>query len=315
MSLKTLTMALVSLAVIAAGVFGVIYMNAKSDIAAFEASKAESKAVEAEAAAAKAKAEASAESSRSLTERAAATKAAEDAKRADAEAEKAQADAVAAAEATKRAEIEKEKAEAESAAAKAKADEAAAKRETAKAEAAKAKAEADKAKAIADEAQQKALAVQLELDREKLAAEKVLAEKALLDARISDIEQMEQELLEYKRELEERERALKPELTVRDIASADKTDDGKSAAVAKYSRETDMSLTPATRSLARARRISRESEEALLALVRSNTVERLERLYVKALSEDRVVDADFYRQQIKAMYPDWKYAKKETETK
>ena len=127
-------------------------------------------------------------------------------------------------------------------------------------------------------------------------------------------EEMERELLEYRRTLDERERALKPELTVRDIASADKRSD-ESAIGAKLLDENDLSLPRESRALARAKRVSAEAEDALLASMRTNAVERLERLYVSALAEDRVVDAEFYKSQIKAMYPDWKFTKKEKEEK
>ena len=58
MSLRSLTTLLALLALIAACVFGTVFFNSKSDIAAAEAAKAQSVAVEAEALAAKAKAEA-----------------------------------------------------------------------------------------------------------------------------------------------------------------------------------------------------------------------------------------------------------------
>ena len=33
----------------------------------------------------------------------------------------------------------------------------------------------------------------------------------------------------------------------------------------------------------------------------------MERLYVAALKEGRVIDADFYKKSIKSMYPDWEF--------
>ena len=314
MSLRSLTTLLALLALIAACVFGTVFFNSKSDIAAAEAAKAQSAAVEAEALAAKAKAEAAQESSKSVTEKAAAARAEAEAKKAEADAEKAKTDLEIAAEAARRAEAEKAKALSEAEKAKALSEEAAAKRVIAKAEKEKAAAEAAKAKAEAEAEASRTLAVQAALEKVKIASEKVLAEKALLDARISDIEEMERELLEYRRTLDERERALKPELTVRDIASADKRSD-ESAIGAKLLDENDLSLPRESRALARAKRVSAEAEDALLASMRTNAVERLERLYVSALAEDRVVDAEFYKSQIKAMYPDWKFTKKEKEEK
>ena len=314
MSLKSLTTILALLALIAVCVFGVVYFNSKSDIAAAEAAKAQSAAVEAEVLSAKTKAEASQESSKSVTEKAAAARAEAEAKKAAADAEKAKTDLEIASEAAKRAEAEKLKALAEAEKAKALAEEAAARRVIAKAEQEKAKADAAKAKADAEAEASKALAAQAELDKVKIASEKVLAEKALLDARISDIEDMERELLDFKRTLDERERALKPELTVRDIASADKKSEA-TAIGAKLLDENDLSLPRESRTLAKAKRISLEAEAELLASMRTNTVQRLEKLYVTALVEDRVVDAEFYKNQIKAMYPDWKFTKKEKEEK
>lgn len=314
MSLKSLTTLLALLALIAACVFGVVYFKSKSDIAAAEAEKAERSAVEAEALAAKAKAQASQESSRSVTEKAAAARAEAEAKKAQADAEKAKTDLEIAAESAKRAEAEKLKSLAEAEKAKALAEDAAAKRVIAKADQEKAKADAARAKADAEAQAAKALAAQAELEKVKIAAEKVLAEKALLDARISDIAEMERELLDFKRALDERERALKPELTVRDIASADKTSEDAAIEV-KLLEENDLSLPRESRALAKARRLSAEAEVQILATMRTNIVLRLEKLYVAALAEDRVVDAEFYMAEIKAMYPDWKFTKKEVEEK
>ena len=34
---------------------------------------------------------------------------------------------------------------------------------------------------------------------------------------------------------------------------------------------------------------------------------RLERLYVESVKADRISDADFYRKELKRLYPDWVY--------
>ena len=47
--------------------------------------------------------------------------------------------------------------------------------------------------------------------------------------------------------------------------------------------------------------------------MRSKIVSALEKLYVEALGEDRVVDAEFYRQNLKALYPDWEFKGENTE--
>jgi hypothetical protein len=44
-------------------------------------------------------------------------------------------------------------------------------------------------------------------------------------------------------------------------------------------------------------------------------VARIEKLYIEAIQDDRVIDAEFYRNQIKTMYPDWEFSIKKHENK
>ena len=74
--------------------------------------------------------------------------------------------------------------------------------------------------------------------------------------------------------------------------------------------ENDPDLPPESRVLARAERI-RLAEDSVRASVASNiVVSVLEKLYVDAVREDRVVDAQFYLRGIKSYYPTWRYTPK-----
>ena len=42
--------------------------------------------------------------------------------------------------------------------------------------------------------------------------------------------------------------------------------------------------------------------------MRSAVVGTLESLYRQALAEGRVIDADFYRANLKSLYPDWEFS-------
>jgi hypothetical protein len=152
------------------------------------------------------------------------------------------------------------------------------------------------------------------LEKEKLASEKIIAEKKVYEFRLMDIERIEHELAEYKMELDERERALRLEKSVRDLEPVGSEEDAKTVKETRLP-ENDPEIPRASRALHRSRRILSETDDAALAQMRSNTVLRLEKLYLKALKEDRVVDARFYKTQLKTMYPDWKFTTKETETK
>jgi hypothetical protein len=207
-----------------------------------------------------------------------------------AEAEKAKADSAAAA-ATKAAR------EAEAAAA---ADTRAA--EKAKAETAKAEAERAKAKAQAEAA--KAQAEADKLAREKLVADKIIAEARLWELKAIDLATLEKELNDYKRELDERELALRPEKTIKDLASFG-SDEPEEKDDTPLLPENDPGLTRGVRRLAKASRESRENIEALCQKAREVTLGKVRRLYDEAVRDNRLMDVEYYRSVLKSLYPDW----------
>ena len=142
-----------------------------------------------------------------------------------------------------------------------------------------------------------------------------MAEAKALELRKVDYETLERDLLEWKLDLEERERALRPEKTIADLAWAGGAEDtvfddkGNLTKQVKkvYDPETDMELPAETRRLARTNRKLREAQDSKLADTRNAVVKTMEKLYVSALKEGRVIDADFYKKNILVMYPDWKF--------
>ena len=122
----------------------------------------------------------------------------------------------------------------------------------------------------------------------------------------------ERELVAIKRDLDEREAALRPEKTIKDldtISSGDEEDDPlrkKDDAAAKLP-ENNRELPRGTRRLAKATRVSDEGLKAVGEENKTNVVSRIEKLYIEAVREDRMVDADFYAKELKRMYPGWKY--------
>lgn len=314
MNIKTLTVILFALAVISASVFGVVYTNGKTEIANAAVAKAEREASAAESAEKEARSAEKAAKAKLDAAKAAERKAEEDRKTAELQLAKSKTDALTAEENRKKAEAEKSKAADDRARAEAEAQAAADNRAAEKQKAETAKIERDKAKILVEAETQKAQAAADQLEKEKLASEKILAEKKLYDLRLLDIERMERELAEYKMELDERERALHPEKTVRDIDSVTEDSGAKSKAELNLP-ENNPEIPRSSRKLYRAERILGESESKYVESIRSNSIERLEKQYITALKEDRIVDADFYKSQLKAMYPDWKFTKKETEEK
>ena len=153
------------------------------------------------------------------------------------------------------------------------------------------------------------------LAQEKLKAEKIIAEAKALELRKIDYETLERDLLEWKLDLEERERALKPEKTIADLEWAGGMEDtiiddkGNVTKQIKkvYDPEKDMELPEQSRRLARTNRKLREAQDAKTADTRDTVVKTMEKLYVSALKEGRVIDADFYKKNILIMYPDWKF--------
>ena len=158
------------------------------------------------------------------------------------------------------------------------------------------------------------------LENEKLKAEQVLAEAKLLELRKADFETLARDLAEWKADLEERERALKPEKTITDLAWAGGMEDTiidaegnvKKQEKVVYNPETDMSIPAESRRLAHAERVVGEELAERSGKVRDTLVSSLERLYRQALAEDRVVDAEFYRKSLKSLYPEWEFRPEES---
>ena len=302
-------------AVIAASVAGVVVTNNRAAIARAKVAKAESDEARAASEAKRARAEEAAEASKAAA--AASMENAERDKRIAKEAEE-EAERLA----LRRAKEEKVKSANDAAAAKDRAKEAADRlaAETARSDARK--AEADKVIAMAD-AEKRIAEANAQAEADSLAAEHLrsdaqIAERDLLQLRMLDFEAIKRDLDEYRQELDERERALRPEMTAADLTwvgerEAD-TIGAETNAARRSSRplpEDDMSLPRGTRALAKAERLAAENEAVRNAAARENIVTTLERLYIEALREDRAVDAQFYRKSIKSFYPDWEFSVKE----
>ncbi|MBR1921587.1 MAG: hypothetical protein IJ829_06250, partial [Kiritimatiellae bacterium] len=176
-------------------------------------------------------------------------------------------------------------------------------REQADAERAKAQAAADElARAEATKAIREAETLKLKVSMSELAAEKLR------------YEELNAELLDYQKELDERERALRPEKTIADLSwlpdedtEVDENGRAHPRKKVKPLPENDRTLPKETRDLARAERIRAEADGILKEDSRARVVGPLERLYVAAVKEGRAVDAAYYRTAIKSMYPDWEY--------
>ena len=220
----------------------------------------------------------------------------------------AKAEEKAAEEMRKAKEAERATAEAQATAAQAARDEARAKEKTALAAKEKAVKEAEAAALKAQEAADT-------LAAEKLRSEKVVAESKLLEQRQIDFAEWQRSLTEFERDLKEREAALQPEKTIADLAWAGGVEDSvidengnvtKQARV-NYDPEKDRTIPRTSRALARQERLAREASDKEATRVREKIVATLESLYVRALKEDDVVHAQYYRESLKSLYPDWEF--------
>ena len=118
-----------------------------------------------------------------------------------------------------------------------------------------------------------------------------------------------------RKDLEERERALQPEKTIADLSWAGGTEDTiidekgnvKKQEKKVYDPEKDMSVPAESRKLAKVNRVVREKHETQAGATRDSVVSSMESLYVAALKDGRTIDAEFYKQSILSMYPDWKF--------
>ena len=205
--------------------------------------------------------------------------------------------------------------------------EANARAESAKAEAARAardeaRAKAEAARAEQEKARQTALAesAKAEAEASRLATEKVKSEKVIAEAELRKrdyamLVQWQQQLDERERDVAERELALQPEKVITDLAWAggmeDRVFDGNGNVTNRvkvaYDPAKDLSLPAETRRLAQVERQTSESHSNLVATTRASVIAPLERLYVQALRENRVVDAAYYKKSILSMDPDWKF--------
>ena len=316
MNAKTIAVLAVCAAVIAAAVSGVVVWQKRERVALAEATKAESLEVAAKEERRKAEADARAAEAKKAQAEASAKAAADSRKAEEARLKANRLEEDTAAANLEIAENNRKKAVAE-------ANAAADAKEAEKVKAKAARDEAEAAKAIADEAMRTAeLNAQAEADklaREKLRSDAVIAEAKLLELRRIDFETIERSLVEYKQELDERERALRPDKTAADlawVAEAEAETIGETNRVKKAVKvlpENDPSLPKETRELARRERLLGEAFEAERERIRNEAIARLETLLRKAREEDRVVDAESYFKTIKSLYPDWKPGMQEQE--
>ena len=183
-------------------------------------------------------------------------------------------------------------------------------KENADAERAKAQAAADEfARAEATKAIREAETLKLKVSMAELAAEK------------QRYEELNAELLDYQKELDERERALRPEKTIADLSwlpdeDTDVDESGKAHPRKKEPKlpENDPTLPKETRALAKADRIRAQADGIIEKDARARAVAPIEKLYVAAVKEGRTVDAEYYRTVLKSMYPDWEFKAPEPST-
>ena len=291
-----------AVALVVAGLCAVVFMNKKEAVARAELAKAESRESAAKEAARKAASDDAAARAKETAAKESAKAAEENRKAKEAERDAAKAEA-------EKAKLTKEAAVANRAAREAEAQAASDAKAAERAKAEAAKAEAEKAAKESEKAAHVAQAAADALAREKLRSDAVIAEAKLWELKQLDLASLERELVDFKRELDEREAAMRPEKTIMDLANvgaegAEKPEEDDAAANLP---ENDKSLPVADRRLAKANRLSSEAREAGYAQNRKYTVAALERLYVAALKEDRVTDAQFYKKTLKSLYPDWEY--------
>ena len=307
MNAKIVAIVAVCVAVIAAGISGVVISMQRADAARAAADKAASeetiaskRAREAELERATAVANAREAEAKEKSAAEAARKAAEEEKSQRIEAENL---------AAKRKIAADERAKAEAAAQEA-ADLKATKELELKVAKEKADAERAKAQAAADELA-RAEATRAIREAETLKLKVSMAELAEERQRY---EALNAELLDYQKELDERERALRPEKTIADLSwlpdeDTEIDENGRARPRKKEPKlpENDPTLPKETRTLAKAERIRGEADGILAKDSRDRVVSPIEKLYVAAVKEGRTVDAAYYRAVLKSMYPDWEY--------
>ena len=304
---KWISISVAAGAIAIAAICAVVFMNKKEAVARAELAKAESRETAAKEAARKAASDDAAARARESAAQAEAQAAEQNriAKEAEREA------ALAAAE---KAKLDREAAADNRAAREAAAAAASDQKAAEKARAEAARAEADKAAKEAEKAADEAQAAADALAREKLRSEAVIAEEKLWELKQLELVELERDLVAYKRELDEREAALRPEKTIKDLVNIGAQEETKTSddPVASLP-ENDMSLPEGERRLAKAERILAEGRAERAAKSREFVVELLERMFVDAIRDGRVIDAEFYKKTIKELYPDWEYRPQNTE--
>ena len=307
MNSKTISILVLAGAILVAAVAAIVVTGNRKAKARAEADRVEAAADKAKAEAKKAEAEAASDRAKAESQKTALKLAEENRKAQEAERE-------ASANAAEKAKEDRARAEAEKVRAASEAQTAADNRAAEKSRAETARAEAEKAKQDALAEAAKAQAAADALAREKLVADTVIAAQKLYELKQLDLATLERDLLAFKCDLDERERALQPEKTIQDLAwvSMEDTVLGEDGTVHKrekvpYLAENDKSLPKGQRTLAKAQRLLREANERRASALQSNVTSRLEKLYVAAIREDRVTDAEYYKKSLKSLYPGWEY--------
>ena len=302
--IKWISLLIIGIAVISAALSSVSVMNSREAIARAAAAKAESLEEAAKDAARKAQSEEKTAIANENAEKAKAAAAAENRKAKEAEQEAAR---LADAKAQKDLKAAKELRQAKDAEAAAAADLRAA--EKLKTDAAK--EEAQRQRAIADQEAAKAQIAETKQEQARLAAEMLANETKLWELKSQDLASLERELAEYKKELDERELALRPEKTIKDLANlGSEEEEPKEGALLP---EDNPELSEAERKLAKALRLRKEQEDLRNQVSREITISKLERLWVQAIRDRRPSAAEYYRAALKSMYPDWKYKPENTQ--
>ena len=307
MNSKVLAATIFAGAVLIGGVCAIVCMNKKESAARRIETAAEAKRDAAQSAEREAASLATAENAKARAAKDAAVAAEENRKAKEAERETAKLAAA-------KAETDKAAAVANREAKKAEAEAASANRAAESARLETARVENDKAKKLLEIESANAAAAEAAKERERLAGERVIAEAKVLELRAANLAELEQELLAYKRDLDEREAALRPDKTIADLVWVSEGDtvigeDGLAVKKEKvpYLAENDPNLAKSDRTLAKSRRELSERQAARDDEIKSNVVSRLETLYRSAVADERFTDARFYEKNLKALYPDWKY--------
>ena len=181
-----------------------------------------------------------------------------------------------------------------------------------KAEAAKAELDKENARIAGELALSNAAVAEAraKLETEKRRTEAEIAREKLLTLEKIRFEKWERELIEFKQELDERERALHPDVSIFDSSNitwvADREADVIGAETNRLVKaKDDPQLPSSTRKLARADRLAYESRTNRVAQSREKIIATLEKLRDAAVREGRVTDAKFYQKSINSLYPNY----------